>query len=93
MRIAPVSATSRRDRFLRSPSCLPLRGADPSLEACLEGLLAQDYPAYRVHIVIDSAEDPAQAVVARILAEAGPRAAAVHVETRRILGDRLAAPR
>ena len=51
---------------------LPLRGADPSLEACLKGLLAQDYPTYQVHIVIDSAEDPAQAVVARVLAEAGP---------------------
>jgi cellulose synthase/poly-beta-1,6-N-acetylglucosamine synthase-like glycosyltransferase len=66
---------------------LPLRGADPSLEACLKGLLAQDYPAYRVHIVIDSDEDPAQAVVARVLAEAGSRAARVHVETRRILGS------
>jgi hypothetical protein len=65
---------------------LPLRGADPSLEACLKGLLAQDYPAYHVHIVIDSAEDPAQAVVARMLAEASPRTAAVHVETRRLLG-------
>jgi Glycosyltransferase like family 2 len=65
---------------------LPLRGADPALDACLKGLLAQDYPAYRVHIVIDSAEDPAQAVVARMLADAGPRAALVHVETRRILG-------
>ena len=65
---------------------LPLRGADPSLEACLKGLLAQDYPAYRVHVVIDSDEDPAQAVVARILAAAGPAAASVHVETRRILG-------
>ena len=66
---------------------LPLRGADPSLEACLKGLLSQDYPAYRAHIVIDSAEDPAQAVVTRVLAEAGPRrAASAHVETRRILG-------
>jgi cellulose synthase/poly-beta-1,6-N-acetylglucosamine synthase-like glycosyltransferase len=65
---------------------LPLRGADPSLEACLKGLLAQDYPAYRVHIVIDSAEDPAHAPVARLLAEAGPRAALVQVETRRSLG-------
>jgi Glycosyltransferase like family 2 len=70
---------------------LPLRGADPSLEACLKGLLAQDYPAYRVHIVIDSDEDPAQAVVARILADAGPLAAAVHVETRRILGSECSA--
>jgi hypothetical protein len=65
---------------------LPLRGADPSLDACLKGLLAQDYPAYRVHIVIDSADDPAQAVVARVLSEAGPSAASMHVETRRILG-------
>jgi Glycosyltransferase like family 2 len=65
---------------------LPLRGADPSLEACLKGLMAQDYLPYRVHIVIDSAEDPAQAVVARVLSEAGPGAASMHVETRRILG-------
>ncbi len=65
---------------------LPLRGADPSLEACLKGLLAQDYPAYRAYVVIDSAEDPAQAVVARVLDDAGPRAASVHVETRRVLG-------
>ena len=57
---------------------LSLRGADPSLEACVKGLLAQDYPAYRAHIVIDSAEDPAQAVIARrppawLLAPAMPR--------------------
>jgi glycosyltransferase involved in cell wall biosynthesis len=70
---------------------LPLRGADPSLEACLKGLLAQDYPAYQIHIVIDSAEDPAQAVVARMLTEPGPRNAAVHVETRRLLGAECSA--
>jgi Glycosyl transferase family 21 len=70
---------------------LPLRGADPSLEACLKGLLAQDYPAYGVHIVIDSAEDPAQALVARLLADAGPRAAIVQVETRRSLGTECSA--
>jgi cellulose synthase/poly-beta-1,6-N-acetylglucosamine synthase-like glycosyltransferase len=66
---------------------LSLRGADQTLEACLEGLLAQDYPDYRLHIVIDSAEDPAQAVVARILAAAGPRAARVRVETRKLLSE------
>jgi hypothetical protein len=70
---------------------LSLRGADPSLDACLKGLLAQDYPAYRVYIVIDSAEDPAQVSVARLLADAGPRAARVHVETRRILGETCSA--
>ena len=47
---------------------LPLRGADPSLEACLTGVLAQDYPVYQIHIVIDSPQDPAQAVVARVMA-------------------------
>jgi GT2 family glycosyltransferase len=70
---------------------LSLRGADPSLEDCLKGLLAQDYPAYRVHIVIDSEEDPAQVAVVRLLADAGPRAARVHVETRRILGETCSA--
>ena len=70
---------------------LPLRGADPSLEACLKGLLAQDYPAYRAYVVIDSAEDPAQAVVARVLDGADPRAASVRVETRRILGTHCSA--
>jgi cellulose synthase/poly-beta-1,6-N-acetylglucosamine synthase-like glycosyltransferase len=66
---------------------LPLRGADPALEVCLKGLFAQDYPTYRVHIVIDSADDPAQAVVARVLAEASPVAASVQVETRQLLGS------
>jgi uncharacterized SAM-binding protein YcdF (DUF218 family) len=66
---------------------LSLRGADPSLESCLAGALAQDYPAYQVHIVIDSPEDPAHAVVARVLARGHAPNAEVHVETRRILGE------
>jgi Glycosyl transferase family 21 len=66
---------------------LSLRGADPTLGSCVEGLLGQDYPDYRVHIVIDSAEDPAQAQVARVLADAGAGAARVRVETRRILSE------
>lgn len=44
---------------------LAIRGADPSLAECLEGLLTQHYPAYGVRIVIDSEEDPAWDVVAR----------------------------
>jgi hypothetical protein len=31
---------------------LPLRGADPLLESCLAGVLAQDNPAYQEHITI-----------------------------------------
>jgi cellulose synthase/poly-beta-1,6-N-acetylglucosamine synthase-like glycosyltransferase len=42
---------------------LCLRGSDPFLADCLTSLLAQDYPNYRLHIVVDSLEDPAMAVV------------------------------
>jgi hypothetical protein len=66
---------------------VPLRGADPFLEACLSGLLAQDYPAYTVHIVIDSAEDPAQAVVTRVLARGYALQVSVDVKVRREHND------
>jgi len=62
---------------------LPLRGADPSLEACLSGVLAQDYPAYTVHIVLDSAEDPAWAVVTRVLARGHGPQVSVNVDLRK----------
>ncbi len=47
---------------------LCLRGADPSLDACLNGLLNQDYPRYRVEIVVDHREDSAWHKVQEILA-------------------------
>ncbi len=46
---------------------LCLRGADPTLAQCLQGLLNQDYPNYTVQIVVDRRDDPAWAVVASIL--------------------------
>ena len=67
---------------------LPLRGADPSLEACLSGVLAQNYPAYAVRIVVDSAEDPAHAIVRRILARGHAPQANVSVDVRRELSER-----
>jgi len=67
---------------------LPLRGADPSLEACLSGLLAQDYPAYTVYIVVDSTEDPAQAVVSSVLARGHKLQASVHVAVRQERNER-----
>ena len=36
---------------------LCLRGADPFLDRCLRGLATQDYPDYKVMIVVDSATD------------------------------------
>ena len=38
---------------------LPLRGADPSLPGCLQGLLNQSYASFTLHIVLDRADDPA----------------------------------
>ncbi len=38
---------------------LCLRGADPFLDRCLRGLASQDYPNYKVVIVVDSLQDDA----------------------------------
>jgi cellulose synthase/poly-beta-1,6-N-acetylglucosamine synthase-like glycosyltransferase len=46
---------------------LSLRGADPFLPNCLEALLNQNYPAYSVHIIIDSREDEAWDIVDKTL--------------------------
>jgi cellulose synthase/poly-beta-1,6-N-acetylglucosamine synthase-like glycosyltransferase len=67
---------------------LPLRGADPLLESCLAGVLAQNYPAYQVHIVIDSAQDSSQALVARVLARGHAPNAQVHVSILRERSER-----
>ena len=67
---------------------LPLRGADPMLEACLSGLLTQDYPAYSVFLVVDSPGDPALAVVSSVLARGYRSHVAVNVEVLREPGER-----
>ena len=46
---------------------LPLRGNDPFLVHCLDGLLNQDYPDYRVKIVVDHVSDPALGFVRQYL--------------------------
>ena len=64
-----------KKRVIPEPNQLPkaavivcLRGCDPSLKACMEGLLSQDYPNFKLFAVIDSENDPA-APVMRELAE------------------------
>src|SRR5690348_12542810 len=47
---------------------LCLRGADPSLDECLHGLLNQDYPRYQVRIVVDCVADSAWQKVHDLLA-------------------------
>lgn len=59
---------------------LCLRGADPSLDACLAGLLNQDFPRYQVHIVVDSSEDRAYGKVHEILARGTRPEVQVHVD-------------
>lgn len=52
----------------------PCKGADIELEGHLRALLRQDYGDYEVTFVVESADDPACAVVRRVMAE-HPRAA------------------
>jgi hypothetical protein len=65
------AATVSDDHLPRAAVVLSLRGADPSLAGCLDGLLHLDYPRYDVRIVIDSREDPAWDLVQRVVAESG----------------------
>lgn len=48
---------------------LPLRGADPHLAETIRRLLRQDYPDYELRVIVDSASDPALAVVESVTAE------------------------
>lgn len=42
---------------------LAVRGQDPFLKRCIEGLLNQNYPNYLLRIVIDSEQDPSAPVI------------------------------
>ncbi len=55
---------------------LCLRGADPFLADCIRALLNQDYPQYKVHIVIDSRSDPAWKIVQEVIQQTG----ATHIQ-------------
>ena len=47
----------------RAVVVLPVRGQDPFLARCIEGLLNQNYPDYILRIVIDSELDPSVPVI------------------------------
>jgi Glycosyl transferase family 21 len=71
---ATPNSTDRFDTAGTGKTFLPkatvilcMRGADPFLPDCLQGLMAQDYPDYQLRIVIDSPEDPAWDVVEKTL--------------------------
>ncbi|MBH8553690.1 glycosyltransferase family 2 protein [Nostocaceae cyanobacterium CENA357] len=48
---------------------LCLRGADPFLSKCLQGLLKQNYPQYDLKLIIDSQEDPAWQIASDTIKE------------------------
>jgi cellulose synthase/poly-beta-1,6-N-acetylglucosamine synthase-like glycosyltransferase len=54
---------------------VPVKGVDDRLEAHLQALRQQDYPRYRLVFVVESKEDPAYAVLERLVNEAGPQPA------------------
>jgi cellulose synthase/poly-beta-1,6-N-acetylglucosamine synthase-like glycosyltransferase len=58
---------------------LCLRGVDPSLPHCLDGLLDQDYPRYDVWIVVDHADDPACEVAQQAIQRRGAANVRIHV--------------
>ncbi|MDR2438929.1 MAG: glycosyltransferase family 2 protein [Planctomycetaceae bacterium] len=46
---------------------LALRGMDPFLKHCLEGLLTQDYPNYTIRIIVDHPDDSALRVAKEVI--------------------------
>lgn len=58
-----------REHRPRVALIVPFRGAEPGLAANVRGVLSQDYPDYRVLLVVDDAADPAHAVLQQVLAE------------------------
>ncbi|MGL6194893.1 MAG: glycosyltransferase [Thermoguttaceae bacterium] len=49
---------------------LTLRGADPFLYRCIEGIVNQDYPNYTVFLIVDSLNDPALEIAKDIVSHA-----------------------
>jgi hypothetical protein len=54
-------------RWPRAAILMGLKGADPFLGETLRKLMAQDYPDYELHIVVENQQDPAWPVVAEAL--------------------------
>jgi cellulose synthase/poly-beta-1,6-N-acetylglucosamine synthase-like glycosyltransferase len=61
------------DQCPKAAIVLCLRGRDPFLDKCLAALLQQDYPDYRLHVVIDRADDPARGAVDQAVQQWGSR--------------------
>ena len=65
------ASASAPGKLPKAAVVLSLRGADPFLDRCLNGLLNQDYPDYVVRIVVDNELDPAWDMVHHFVAASG----------------------
>lgn len=81
----PLPALLADDECPPALVVLCLRGGDPFLHKSLGLLIDQDYPRYRIRIVVDSPEDEAHQYVRDVLGETPPP----HVEVR-TLAERYA---
>jgi len=73
----PASVESDDDALPKAAILVPLRGADPKLREALIGLRKQAYPAFEIHVVVDSPDDPAWQI-AQDVAASSP-ASNIHV--------------
>lgn len=60
---------------------LCVRGTDPSLIRCLDGLSQQGYANYEIHVVADDAQDPALQTVQEFFSKGNLTPATIHVLT------------
>ena len=66
--VKPRAEHSSGGKWPKAAVMMSLRGADPQLSSSLQRILEQDYPSFKLHVVIDSLTDPAYAVVAEAAA-------------------------
>ena len=65
----------------RTAIILCLRGVDPDLQACLEGIANQAYDNFELHIVMDHESDPSQTVVKNFVTHHADKTFRVNVHT------------
>jgi cellulose synthase/poly-beta-1,6-N-acetylglucosamine synthase-like glycosyltransferase len=64
---SPTEELLKDDQLPKTAVILCLRGADPYLPNCIEGLLSQNYPQYDLKVIVDSQQDPAWQILTDII--------------------------
>jgi hypothetical protein len=67
LRYPPRPEPTSAERLPRATVLMSIRGPEPTMADCLNGLLHQDYPHYDVGIIVDSSDDPAWEIVSPLL--------------------------